>query len=36
VPCFTTTALARAGCSALEEDDGAERVSSLQEWYALE
>ena len=36
VPCFTTTALARAGCAALEEDDGAERVSSLQEWYALE
>jgi carbamoyl-phosphate synthase large subunit len=35
VPCFTTTALARAGCSALEDDDGAERVSSLQEWYAL-
>jgi carbamoyl-phosphate synthase large subunit len=34
VPCFTTTALARAGCSALEEDDGVERVSSLQEWYA--
>ncbi|MBX3227428.1 MAG: carbamoyl-phosphate synthase large subunit [Labilithrix sp.] len=36
VPCFTTTALARAGCAALEEDDGTERVSSLQEWYALE
>jgi carbamoyl-phosphate synthase large subunit len=35
VPCFTTTALARAGCSALEEDDGTERVTSLQEWYAL-
>ena len=34
VPCFTTTALARAGCAALEEDDGSERVSSLQEWYA--
>jgi carbamoyl-phosphate synthase large subunit len=33
--CFTTTALARAGCAALEEDDGAERVTSLQEWYAL-
>ena len=35
IPCFTTTALARAGCSALEEDDGTERVRSLQEWYAL-
>jgi carbamoyl-phosphate synthase large subunit len=34
VPCFTTTALARAGCSALEEDDAIERVCSLQEWYA--
>ncbi|MBX3203928.1 MAG: carbamoyl-phosphate synthase large subunit [Labilithrix sp.] len=35
IPCFTTTALARAGCSALEEDDGTEHVRSLQEWYAL-
>ena len=35
IPCFTTTALARAGCSALEDDDGTERVRSLQEWYAL-
>ena len=35
IPCFTTTALARAGCSALEDDDGTERVCSLQEWYAL-
>ncbi|HVJ88356.1 MAG TPA: carbamoyl-phosphate synthase large subunit [Labilithrix sp.] len=35
IPCFTTTALARACCSALEEDDEAERVCSLQEWYAL-
>jgi hypothetical protein len=35
IPCFTTTALARAACSALEEDDGTERVRSLQEWYAL-
>jgi carbamoyl-phosphate synthase large subunit len=35
IVCFTTTALARVGCSALEEDDGSERVRSLQEWYAL-
>jgi carbamoyl-phosphate synthase large subunit len=35
IPCFTTTALARTGCSALEEDDGTEHVRSLQEWYAL-
>ncbi len=35
IPCFTTTALARAGCSAFEDDDGIERVRSLQEWYAL-
>jgi carbamoyl-phosphate synthase large subunit len=34
VPCFTTTALARAACSALEEDTTHERVRSLQEWYA--
>ena len=34
IPCFTTTALARAGCAALEEDDGGERVRALQEWYA--
>ena len=36
VTCFTTTALARAAAAALEEDDGVERVLSLQEWYALE
>jgi carbamoyl-phosphate synthase large subunit len=35
VPCFTTTALARAGAAALEEDDGTDPVRALQEWYAL-
>jgi carbamoyl-phosphate synthase large subunit len=35
IPCFTTTALARAACAALEEEEGtADRVRSLQEWYA--
>jgi carbamoyl-phosphate synthase large subunit len=34
VTCFTTAVLARAGCAALEEDDGgADDVRSLQEWY---
>jgi carbamoyl-phosphate synthase large subunit len=34
VPCFTSTALARAACSALEEDAGPEHVQPLQDWYA--
>ncbi|MCL2726383.1 MAG: carbamoyl-phosphate synthase large subunit [Polyangiaceae bacterium] len=35
VTCFTTAALARLGCSALEEDDHATgSVRSIQEWYA--
>jgi carbamoyl-phosphate synthase large subunit len=34
VPCFTSTALARAACSALEEDAGPEHVQPLQHWYA--
>jgi carbamoyl-phosphate synthase large subunit len=34
VPCFTTTALARAGCAALEQDDEREPVRALQDWYA--
>ncbi len=36
VPCFTTTALARAGCAALEEDDARDHVRPLQDWYARE
>jgi carbamoyl-phosphate synthase large subunit len=36
VTCFTTTALARAGCAALEEDDARDHVRALQDWYARE
>ena len=36
VTCFTTVALARAGCSALEEDDARDHVRALQDWYARE
>jgi carbamoyl-phosphate synthase large subunit len=37
VVCFTTAALARLGCAALEQDDvasSADAVRSIQEWYA--
>jgi len=33
IPCFTTIALARLGCAALEED-GAASVRTLADWYA--
>jgi carbamoylphosphate synthase large subunit len=33
-PCFTTVALARLGCAAIEEGDAAYDVRSLGEWYA--
>jgi carbamoyl-phosphate synthase large subunit len=36
ITCFTTVALARAGCSALEEDDARDHVRALQDWYARE
>ncbi|MBX3192879.1 MAG: hypothetical protein KF819_38195, partial [Labilithrix sp.] len=35
IPCFTTVALARLGCAALEEG-AASRVRSLQDWYAAD
>ncbi len=35
VTCFTTTVLARAGCAALEEDEGPDEVRTLQEWYRV-
>ena len=34
IPCFTTVALAKTGCAALEEDDGRTHVRAIQEWYA--
>lgn len=38
IPCFTTIALARLGCSAIEEDAaaGGARVRTLAEWYAAD
>jgi carbamoyl-phosphate synthase large subunit len=36
IPCFTTVALARLGCAALEEGASTSRVRPLQEWYAAD